>query len=83
MTTNLPPSRLHSNKTLILRFLEKNPNQTIQQVSEEIKLSYTHTGRLLRDLWKQDYVTESFTGNKSFWRLRDGYSKKDGAKEVR
>ena len=74
---------MHPNKTLILRFLEKNGPQTIRQVSEEIGVGYTHTGRLLRDLWKQGHVTESFTGNKSFWRLRDGYSKKDATKEVR
>ena len=74
---------MHPNKTLILRFLEKNGPQTVRQVSEEIGVSYTHTGRLLRDLWKQGHVTESFTGNKSFWRLRDGYSKKDGTEEVR
>jgi predicted HTH transcriptional regulator len=61
---------MHPTKTLILRFLEKNPNQTIQQVSEEVRVGYTHTGRLLRDLWKQGHVTESFTGKKSYWRVR-------------
>ena len=70
MTTNLPPSKLHPTKTLILRFLEKNGPQTIRQVSEEIRLSYTYTGKLLRQLHDMRLLTESFTGNKSYWRIR-------------
>ena len=62
--------RLHPTKTLILRLLKNGP-QTIGQVSEEIRVGYTHTGKLLRKLWERGYVTESFMGNKSFWRLRD------------
>jgi DNA-binding MarR family transcriptional regulator len=61
---------MHPTKILILRFLEKNGPQTIRQVSEEIGVGYTHTGRLLRDLWKQGHVTESFKASKSYWRIR-------------
>ena len=82
MITNPRHSKLDPTKTLILRFLEKNGPQTIRQVSEEVGVGYIYMGRLLRDLWKQGHVTESFKGNKSFWRLRNGDSKKDGAKEV-
>jgi DNA-binding MarR family transcriptional regulator len=70
---------MHPTKTLILRFLEKNGPQTIRQVSEEIGVGYTHTGRLLRDLWKQGYVTESFAANKSYWRIR--HATKGSAKD--
>jgi len=65
-----PPSRLHPTKILILRFLEKNGPQTIRQVSEEIRIGYTHTGVLLRQLYDMDLLTESFTANKSYWRIR-------------
>jgi hypothetical protein len=70
---------MHPTKTLILRFLEKNPNQTIRRVSEEIGVGYTHTGVLLRQLWKKGCVTESFTANKSYWRIRHA---KHGTKKV-
>jgi predicted transcriptional regulator len=61
---------MHPNKTLILRFLEKNGPQTIRQVSEEIRLGYTYTGKLLRQLHSMGLLTESFTANKSYWRIR-------------
>jgi len=61
---------MHPTKTLILRFLAKNPNQTIRQVSEEIGVGYTHTGVLLRQLYNSGLLTESFKASKSYWRIR-------------
>jgi DNA-binding Lrp family transcriptional regulator len=68
---NPPLSKLHSTKILILRVLEKNGTQTIQQVSDEVGVGYTGVGRALRQLWDLGLVTESFTSNKSYWRIRD------------
>jgi DNA-binding MarR family transcriptional regulator len=70
-----PPSKLHPTKTLILRFLEKNPNQTIRQVSEEVGVGYTHTGVLLRQLHDMGLLTESFKTNRSYWRIRHATKK--------
>jgi DNA-binding transcriptional ArsR family regulator len=66
---------MHPTKILILRFLEKNGPQTIRQVSEEIRIGYTHAGVLLRQLYDMGLLTESFTGNKSYWRIRHAAKK--------
>ena len=71
MTMNPPLSKLHPTKILILRVLEKNGTQTIQQVSDEVGVGYTGVGRALRQLWDLGLVTESFMGGKSYWRIRD------------
>ena len=70
MTMNPPLSKLHPTKILILRTLEKNGPQTIQQVSDEVRVGYTGVGRALRQLWDLKLVTESFRGGKSYWRIR-------------
>jgi DNA-binding Lrp family transcriptional regulator len=66
---------MHPTKTLILRFLEKNGPQTIRQVSEEIGVGYTHAGVLLRQLHGMGLLTESFTANKSYWKIRHATKK--------
>jgi DNA-binding transcriptional ArsR family regulator len=71
MTMNPPLSKLHPTKILILRVIEKNGPQTIQQVSDEVGVGYTGVGRALRQLWDLGLVTESFMGGKSYWRIRD------------
>lgn len=64
-------SKLHPTKILILRTLEKNGSQTIQQVSDEIGVGYTGVGLALRQLWDLKLVTVTYKGNKSYWRIRD------------
>jgi hypothetical protein len=61
---------MHPTKTLVLRFLERNPNQTIPQVSKEVGVGYIQTGRLLRSLYKMGLLNESFIGAKSYWRVK-------------
>jgi hypothetical protein len=61
---------MHPTKTLVLRFLERNPNQTINQVSKEVGVGYIQTGRLLRSLYKMGLLNESFIGAKSYWRIK-------------
>ena len=68
---NPPLSKLHPTKILILRVLEKNGTQTIQQVSEAVGVGYTGVARALRQLWDLGLVTQSFKGGKSYWRIRD------------
>lgn len=70
MTMNPPRSKLDPTKILILRILKKNGPQTIQQVSDEVRVGYTGVGRALRQLWDLGLVTESFKGSKSYWRIR-------------
>jgi len=65
-------SNLDPTKILILRILEKNGTQTIQQVSDEVGVGYTGVGRALRNLWDRKLVTVTYkAGGKSYWRIRD------------
>ena len=68
---NLRRSKLHPTKILILRTLEKNGSQTIQQVSDEIGVGYTGVGSALRQLWDLRLVTVTYKGSKTYWRIRD------------
>ena len=70
MTTNPPLSKLHPTKILILRVLEKNGPQTIQQVSDEVGVGYAGVGRSLRQLWDFGLVTVTYKASKSYWRIR-------------
>jgi predicted ArsR family transcriptional regulator len=63
--------KLHSTKKLILRSLEKNGTQTVQQVSDEVGVGYTGVARALRNLWDRKLVTVTYkSGGKSYWRIR-------------
>lgn len=64
-------SNLDATKILILRVLEKNGTQTIQQVSDEVRVGYTGVGRALRQLWDLKLVTVTYKGSKTYWRIRD------------
>ena len=69
-------SNLDPTKILILRILEKNGTQTIQQVSDEVVVGYTGVGRALRNLWDRKLVTVTYkAGGKSYWRIRDAQPK--------
>lgn len=68
---NPPLSKLHPTKILILRVLEKNGSQTIQQVSDEVGVGYTGVARALHNLWDRKLVTVTYkAGGKSYWRIR-------------
>jgi predicted ArsR family transcriptional regulator len=65
-------SNLDPTKILILRVLEKNGTQTVQQVSDEVGVGYTGVARALRNLWDRKLVTVTYKmGGKSYWRIRD------------
>jgi predicted ArsR family transcriptional regulator len=65
-------SNLGPTKILILRVLEKNGTQAVQQVSDEVGVGYTGVARALRQLWDRKLVTVTYkTGGKSYWRIRD------------
>ena len=65
-------SNLGPTKILILRVLEKNGTQTVQQVSDEVGVGYTGVARALRNLWDRKLVTVTYKmGGKSYWRIRD------------
>ena len=65
-------SNLDATKILILRVLEKNGTQTVQQVSDEVGVGYTGVARALRNLWDRKLVTVKYKmGGKSYWRIRD------------
>ena len=70
MITNPRHSKLDPTKTLILRVIEKNGPQTIQQVSDEVGVGYTGVGRALRQLWDLGLVTVTYKGSKTYWRIR-------------
>ncbi len=64
--TGLDPTKL-----LILKALETHGMMSVEELRPLVSnLSRSSTGKALRNLWDRKLVTQSFNGNKSFWRIR-------------
>lgn len=71
--------KLDSTKKLILRSLEKQGTQTVQQVSDEVGVGRASVARALHNLWDRKLVTVTYKpGGKSYWRIRDDLQQKVG-----
>ena len=65
-------SNLDPTKILILRVLEKNGTQTVQQVSDEVGVGRSNIARALHNLWDRKLVTVTYkSGGKTYWRIRE------------
>lgn len=68
-------SNLGPTKILILRTLEKNGTQTVQQVCDEVGVGRASIARALHNLWDRKLVTVTYkevgVTRKTYWRIRD------------
>ena len=62
---------LTQSKALILGLLETAGALSTRRISEEMKMDYKYIGRVMRQLWDQQKVSQSIKGGSTaYWRVR-------------